>query len=461
MVTMPWANEAAPLKGSADRFAPTTKFNDGFFLLLMLANLIGVAVIAATDLPGLKAGIQKRDDDVVPASSIAVGVVIVLVPSLITGAACISLFFYLVQRNAELMLKVTLGLSLGMLVVLIGLLFGTGSLSGIACGILLIFGLLICGYLYWSSRQFIKFTGACFEVTLSFLRRHPSTLVLGPVSLVPAVCWAVLVSLCLYANQQRAAEIDDADEARMVQVKMLFLVLSLYWVWQYVASTVHVTVAGAFASWYFFGSRATSVVLSSLRRGFWSAGSVCLGSLIVAILQFIRNLVSRNGDGENFLAQMVLSCIESLVRFYNKYAFCYVAIYGQSFSEAGRSVFSLFERHGIATLLNDSTTDLILTMAVFIGGAFGMLATGVIGIAVYGTSSGALFFVMAGGAFVSGGLVYFVMQTVDSCVATLFVCFVEDPAALSVTAPEAYTILSTAWAQRYPEFSLARAHGAF
>ena len=108
----------------------------------------------------------------------------------------------------------------------------------------------------------------------------------------------MLVSLCLYANQQRAAEIDDTDEARMVQVKMLFLVLSLYWVWQYVASTVHVTVAGAFASWYFFGSRATSVVLSSLRRGFWSAGSVCLGSLIVAILQFIRNLVSRNGDGD-------------------------------------------------------------------------------------------------------------------------------------------------------------------
>ena len=62
---------------------------------------------------------------------------------------------------------------------------------------------------------------------------------------------------------------------------------------------------------------------------------------------------------------------------------------------------------------------------------------------------------------VSGGLVYFVMQTVDSCVATLFVCFVEDPAALRVTAPEAYTVLSTAWAQRYPEFSQARAHGAF
>ena len=61
----------------------------------------------------------------------------------------------------------------------------------------------------------------------------------------------------------------------------------------------------------------------------------------------------------------------------------------------------------------------------------------------------------------SGGLVYLVMQTVDSCVATLFVCFVEDPAALSVTAPEAYTVLSPAWEQRYPDFSQRRPHGAF
>ena len=61
----------------------------------------------------------------------------------------------------------------------------------------------------------------------------------------------------------------------------------------------------------------------------------------------------------------------------------------------------------------------------------------------------------------SGGLVYFVLQTVDSCVATLFACFVEDPAALSVTAPEAYEVLSTAWEQRYPDFSKVRANGAF
>lgn len=88
-----------------------------------------------------------------------------------------------------------------------------------------------------------------------------------------------------------------------------------------------------------------------------------------------------------------------------------MAIYGQSFAEGGRSVFSLFERHGIATLLNDGVADLILTMAVFIGGVFGMLLTGVVGIAVYGVSSGALLFVMGGGAFVSCALVHSAKST--------------------------------------------------
>ena len=94
-----------------------------------------------------------------------------------------------------------------------------------------------------------------------------------------------------------------------------------------------------------------------------------------------------------------------------RYAFCYVAIYGQSFTEAGRSVFSLFQRHGVATLMSNAITDLILTMAVFIGGAFGMLVTGVIAIAVYGISGGAVLIIMSGGALVSCALVYSVMST--------------------------------------------------
>ena len=157
----------------------------------------------------------------------------------------------------------------------------------------------------------IKFTGACFEVSLTFIRRHPSTLLLGLVSLVPAACWAVLVSLCIYANAQKITSVESFATDHVVQAKMLFLTLSLYWVWQYMASTVHVIVSGAFASWYFFGSRASSVVLGSLRRGLWSAGSVCFGSLIVSMLELLMRAVGggetdvHGRSNQNPLAQMV------------------------------------------------------------------------------------------------------------------------------------------------------------
>lgn len=158
----------------------------------------------------------------------------------------------------------------------------------------------------------IKFTGACFEVSLTFIRRHPSTLLLGLVSLVPAACWAVLVSFCIYANAQKITSVESFATDHVVQAKMLFLTLSLYWVWQYMASTVHVIVSGAFASWYFFGSRASSVVLSSLRRGLWSAGSVCLGSLIVAILQFLLNMCG--GDERDAYGRSERNIVAQLVR---------------------------------------------------------------------------------------------------------------------------------------------------
>ena len=137
MVTMPWANESAPLKGSADRFPPATKFNDKVFVLLMLANILAVGVIAATDLPGLKAGYQRQQQDAVdvPASTIAVGFAIVLFPSLITGVASISFFLFLMHKvDAEKMLKTTFGLTLGMLILVCGLLAAVGSLPVVGAG---------------------------------------------------------------------------------------------------------------------------------------------------------------------------------------------------------------------------------------------------------------------------------------------------------------------------------------
>ncbi len=63
-----------------------------------------------------------------------------------------------------------------------------------------------------------------------------------------------------------------------------------------IRNVVHVTVAGTFASWYFLHPNAapSNPTLKALKRACWnSLGSISLGSLIIAVLKALRQMVSR------------------------------------------------------------------------------------------------------------------------------------------------------------------------
>ena len=80
-----------------------------------------------------------------------------------------------------------------------------------------------------------------------------------------------------------------------------------------------------------------------------SFGSICFGSLIVAIIQTLRELASqaqnqREGNILACLAQCILSCIESLVEFFNRWAYVYVGLYGYSYLEVSSRPRSLRRR---------------------------------------------------------------------------------------------------------------------
>lgn len=60
-----------------------------------------------------------------------------------------------------------------------------------------------------------------------------------------------------------------------------------------------------------------------------SFGSICFGSLIVAILEALRTLANaaRNNDDGNAIllciAECILSCLASIVEYFNRWAFIY------------------------------------------------------------------------------------------------------------------------------------------
>jgi hypothetical protein len=175
----------------------------------------------------------------------------------------------------------------------------------------------------------------------------------------------------------------------------LFLV-SYYWTHQVLQNTVHVTSAGVIGTWWFVPEEASTCFSTALTESFtrattYSFGSICFGSLLVAIVQALRHLQHhlRGNDDFNFLICIVdclLACLEAIIEYLNKWAYIYVGLYGYSYIEAGKNVITLFQNKGWTAIITDDLVENVLFMlSVGIG-----LATGLIGL-IMGKMDGDLF----------------------------------------------------------------------
>lgn len=92
-----------------------------------------------------------------------------------------------------------------------------------------------------------------------------------------------------------------------------------------IQNTVHVTVSGLFATYYFFGTATGGIVtvpvsnptVGSAKRALsTSFGSVCYGSLIIALvrtMKFIADNARQNAREDGNMAVMFLACCLSCI----------------------------------------------------------------------------------------------------------------------------------------------------
>ena len=218
---------------------------------------------------------------------------------------------------------------------------------------------------------------------------------------------------------------------------------------------VHVVTVAAIAEWWVEadGEQGDNTC-NALRRALCtSLGSIALGSLILAVIKATRDALksaeqemAKQGDGQALcVIRCLLGVIERLLEIFNRYAFCYVAIYGTSMYTSGKNTLALFKElgwvredlqghqpvhyhhhrhlhlhlHLQTAVINDDLVEIALTFSALLG-AF-----------LCGLLSYLLSFVMLGdgwgiAAFVLGLLIgYFAMalalQVVNSGVAGIFV----------------------------------------
>jgi hypothetical protein len=109
----------------------------------------------------------------------------------------------------------------------------------------------------------------------------------------------------------------------------LFLV-SFFWTAQVIKNVVHVTTAGTVATWWLIPHEASGCCSQAVRDSYWrsvttSFGSICLGSLIVALIQAAREMLKSMRDQNDSLllciADCLIGCLERLAEYFNKVRF--------------------------------------------------------------------------------------------------------------------------------------------
>jgi len=283
------------------------------------------------------------------------------------------------------------------------------------------------------------------------IKTFPSTVFVALISVLFQIAWLITWVLAV-AGIWHALDINNQSQGKS-GLSYFLLLVSLYWSIQVIKNVVHVTVAGVFASWYWLypSNMPSNPTMAAFKRAMWSSfGSVCLGSLLVAIVQALRAMVEQGKRSRNdFLRCIVLcllQCLENMIRYFNVYAFTQVAIYGKTYCQAARDTWELFNHRGLDMIINDNLISGVLTVGCLIVGLF----TGGIGLILTNKAFNMEYWVVWSLiAFVIGvAMALCAMEVVASCVAACFVSYAEDPDALKQTKPEIYNRFSLALEQR-------------
>jgi len=134
---------------------------------------------------------------------------------------------------------------------------------------------------------------------------------------------------------------------------LVFITFAGYWITEWLKNTIHTTISGVYGAWYFAPKNPPKgATRGALRRSLtYSFGSISLGSLIVAIINLLRQACSvaqqQSANTGNFAtdcAFCILQCIIGLldwaVQFINRYAFSYMALYGKSYFQSAKDTWT-------------------------------------------------------------------------------------------------------------------------
>lgn len=375
----------------------------------------------------------------------------VLLVASIAGIAC-GAFWLQIMKTCEIMTLLYLYVAMEAMVT-VGLYFvdATAALIGA------FFLAITCIWLFCCARRHIPFAEAVMRPSAQALQEQSGVIfisyILAPVQIIWMFAWS-FITLAIFYKLNPNSEYQQSSKNEVIY---FFLLISLYWTAEVVKNVGHVTTSGTVASWW-FQPQAPSPTMNAFKRSVTTSfGSICFGSLIVAVLKAIEAILRQAQDNaarsDNAAAMCIiciarccLDCIRSMAEYFNVYAYTHVAVYGEDYITAAKSTWSLIKSNGFTLIINDNIIGLVLTLGILLGGLATAAVSGIFALMIVKTWWVAL--TVAGG-FIGIIMVALVVNAMNSAVATTFVCWAEDPASMQRGRPGRFKDMNDAARERY------------
>lgn len=437
------------------------KFNDWPFALFFLATVAGFIVVAAIVLRALKDTWSFQGGSIYDNNNtftVNSNTIIMFAFSIVIAVVLSVLMLVLARYQAKWF--IILGLVMN---VILGI--GTAIFYFVerywSAGIVFLLFSLLSAWCYWSARHRIPFSATVLEISIDVMRRYKSSLVVAFCGTLISGAFSALFSVVIVATYVKYNPTEgnpgcDVSGGGCSQGKVIgilvFVFFAGYYISEVIKNIIHVTIVGIYGTWYYLAGSDQGEpkwpALGALKRALtYCFGSICFGSLTVAILQMLRAVIEilksnafASGDncaGCGFLIlNFFVGFIEWAFHYFNHYAYVYVGLYGKTFLKSARETVDLLRNKGMTALINDCFINTSLNFwamfTAYVASLFTYLYLRLT--APEYNSEGAYYAPMVAFTFlISGQITRVSLVVLESGVSTFFVALAKDPEVFQMT----------------------------
>ncbi|KAG9234942.1 plasma-membrane choline transporter-domain-containing protein [Amylocarpus encephaloides] len=438
------------------------KYNDLWAALLFVATFLGFVAVSALSINGYSStkgrqggGIYNGAD--VSAFALNTNTIILFSFVLATALVLSFAYFWVIRAFTKQAIWIT-----GILQIVFGIgtavvYFARGYYSAAIVYLLFAIFYIVC-FISWIPR--IPFSVLMLQVVIDVSKNYGHVFVVSCIGGLIATAFGAWFSVTLvsvyaqYWPNGPDCAAGGCSKAKVIGL-LVFITFAGYWITEVIKNVIHVTISGVYGSWYFCSQKPGGVPKGSTRGAFkrsmtYSFGSISFGSLLVAIIQFLRQACSvarqseaAQGNIVGTIMFCILGCLigilEWAITFINEYAFSYIALYGKAYIPAAKSTWHMMKDRGIDALINECLINPVLTMgAVFVAYVCSFLAYLYLAFTKPAYNDGNAFtaVVMAFSFLMGLQICNVFMVPIKSGVATFFVAMAFDPEVLMRDYPD-------------------------